>query len=328
MKSLFRKTVFSFLTCWIAAGVHGAAVEPGVTDALAASVNGYPVLVSDVVRVMQPALEKVKRGNPGMADEAVFKEAYWTALRDLENQRLVIQQYWKSEMRIPDHAIDRMAASVLDDRYNGDLQALQSDLQQDQMTYSEWKDQLREHMIVSAMRRTFVEDNIHVSPNAIRKYYSEHTASFEQPQTIRLYIASIPVGSTNELTAFREALASGKSFAEATRAYSKHSFADKGGDYGFINVDETLIPQLAGTAKALADGEVSGPIELSGSYFFLYRSESRAAKRLALPEVWDEIEEELSAKKRAELFEKWILDLRKTASIQEFSPFQEKKKEL
>lgn len=328
MKPIFRKTVFSFLAFWIVANVQGAAVEPLVTDALAASVNGDLVLVSDVIRVLQPALEKARRSHPTMSDQEVFKEAYWTALRDLENQRLVIQQYWKSEMRIPDHAIDRMAAEVLDDRYNGDLQALQSDLQQDQMTYSEWKDQLRERMIVSAMRRTFVEDNVHISPNAVRTHYAENLSTFEQPQTIHLYIASIPVGSTNEIAAFREALASGTSFADATRTYSKHAFADKGGDYGFIQADETLIPRLAETAKALADGEVSGPIEIAGSYFFLYRSESKAAKRLALPEVWDEIESELAAKKRNELFEKWILDLRKTASIQEFSPFQEKKKEL
>lgn len=300
-----------------------AAEEPRITDGLAASVNGEPILVSDVVRRVRPALERVRREEPNLSDDAVFRKAFAETLRDLENQRLVIQEYWRGEMRLPGHAIDKMAAEVLDDRYGGDLQQLQADLAQERLTYTEWKEQLEERLIISSMRHTFVDGNVHVSPNEVRRAYEQNRERFAEGLRIHVFLATIPMTETNDIAAFREALAQGEAFADAARRFSRDASAAKGGDFGMLDVDAMLIPELAVPLKQLSDGEISGPIQLSGSVYFLYRKASIPARILTISEVWDELESVLLNERRAERFRQWVENLRATAAIQEFSPFEE-----
>jgi parvulin-like peptidyl-prolyl isomerase len=302
----------------------GAAASPaprsGALDAQVAVVNGKAILYSDVVREMLPFAERLRsRPDAPQDPDALFRAAFRLALDEAENRALVLAKYEEGEMRMPEHAIDRFAAEILQTRYNGNLQELQKELSARNQTYAEWRSRQEESMIVAAMRQMFVNGNASVSPNEIAQAYEARKAEFARPARMHLRIVSVPAADTNAVAAFSSRLAAGEGFA----AVAADLAPGQDGDYGFVGGDNALAPLFMDAAAPLADGAAAGPLELAGKAYFVHRIESEAAATVPLAEAWDSLREELLAAKREELYKTWTSRLRAAASIRETLPWSE-----
>ena len=305
--------------CAVAAAAAPPSPGSGAFDGQVAVVNGRAITYSEVVRDLPHWLERV-RSVPGAPQdpEGLFLAAFRLALDDAENRALVLAKYEEGEMRIPEHAIDRYAAEILQTRYNGNLQELQKDLSARNLTYAEWRARQEEAMIVAAMRHSFVDGNAAVSPNEVAQAYEARKAEFARPARMHLRIVSVPAADTNAVASFSARLAAGDPFA----AVAADLAPGQDGDYGFVGPDNALAPLFMDAAAALADGAAAGPLELAGKAYFVHRIESEAAKTVPLAEAWDALREELVAAKRDELYRTWTSRLRAAAAIRETLPWK------
>jgi len=292
----------------------------GLVDGQVAVVNGRAIAFSEVVREVPLHAEALRAEGAAPADpEALFRAAFRRALDEAEDRVLVLQKYEQGEMRLPEHAIDRYAAEILQTRHGGNLQELQRQLAARNMTYAEWREDLQQRMIVASMRQTFVDGSAAVSPNEIAAAWEARRAELSRPARMHLRVVSVPAADTNAVASFAARLAAGEAFA----AVAADLAPGQDGDYGFVGGDNALAPMFMDAAAALADGAAAGPLELAGKAYFLHRIESEEARTVPLAEAWEDLREDLLAARRRELFKTWTGRLRAAASIRETLPWKE-----
>ena len=296
--------------------------EPIPVDSVVASVNGDPVLLSDVKAALRagPFVEDARRALPPDAPEDdVLRAAFAAALADLEDRKLIVRKYREGELRMPDFAVDRAAAERVEKHYGGDLHALQLDLAREGMTYSEWKDGVEENLIVTMMRQTFVNANVHVSPGDVARAWETNRAAYVEAPRVRVAMAAFPAADTNAPAEFRARLSAGERFEWLVSQATDEQRRLGAGDYGWIDPAAKLAPAFADAVAALPDGGV-GEVVLGETRYLVARLESEKRAVPTLAETWERIEEDLWSKASDALYRSWIASLRDGAAIREFVP--------
>ncbi|GMA58150.1 hypothetical protein GCM10025858_26530 [Alicyclobacillus sacchari] len=140
---------------------------------------------------------------------------------------------------------------------------LASVLAQNHMTKAQLLDQIR----VSVLEQKLAESKVNVTDEEIQNYYKQNKASFTVPETRALSDIVVPTKAKAEQ--IETELSQGKSFAELAKQYSTDSSTkSKGGAMGTFSQAELAAsqPAIATAAFKLDKGQVSQPIEVSGSY--------------------------------------------------------------
>lgn len=312
-----KRFVPILLSLCVAAG----AAQTIPVDSLVASVNGEPVTLSDVRASIRPYLERARRAMPLERDpRAVYRVAFTNALVDLENRRLVIQKYWDGDLRMPEYALDREATASVERLYGGDMHALQLELAREGRTYSEWKDDLEENLIVTMMRQTFVNGNVHVSPAEVVRAWETRRSDYVPAARVHVAMAVFPAGDSEATAAFLGRVAAGERFEALVAEPSDAERALGAGDYGWIDPATELAPVFASTVLAMRDGRTSPPIMVGDHQYVLCRVASEKVVEPTLAEAWERIEKDLWEKAADSLFRDWVAGLRQGAAIREFLP--------
>lgn len=319
-------TVYLFaLTCVSFASVISiptADDETMLVDGVAAFVNGEAITIRDVVAGIPEQLREMAT-DPAFRDqprEAVFAAAYAAALEAVIDRNLIIQSYWAGEQRIPESAILRAMNEVIESRYAGNVAALQADLAKTRMAYADWKKIMEEQIIIRSMRQTYVNANIHISPNVIATTYADRKSELIEPEKVHVLTLALANDETFEekLTQFRSRFAANETFETIARDLSVDVMAEAGGDYGWIDPNETLAPKLATAITTTKDGALSQPVELGENTYILFRKDSKPARTLTLRDVQEQIERERYEQEAMRIYEHWTERLRNTAKIQVF----------
>lgn len=313
------KRLSALLLSLCAAAAGAAGTIP--IDSLVASVNGEPVTLSDVREVMPPYLDAARREMvAGRDPEALVRAAFTNALREVEDRRLVVQKYWAGQTRLPEYALERAAAERVEKLYGGDLHALQLQLAREGRTYSEWKERLEEHLIVTSMRQLYVDANVRVSPADVMRAWETRRNEFAPKARIHVAMAVFPAGDTEATSAFLARVAAGERFEALVANPTDAERVLGAGDYGLIDPSSELSPAFASTVLALRDGKTSPPIVVGDYQYVLCRVASEKVSEPTLAEAWDRIEQTLWSEASESLFHSWIGHLRERAAIREFLP--------
>ena len=310
----------SALLLSLCAAVAGAAGTV-VVDSLVASVNGEPVTLSDVREAMPRHLDAARREmSAGRDPNALVRAAFTNALREVEDRRLVVQKYWAGQARLPEHAIERAAAERVEKLFGGDLNALQLQLAREGRTYSEWKEELEEYLIVSNMRQLYVDANVRVSPADVMRAWEARRDEFAPKARVHVAMAVFPAGDSEATAAFLARVAAGEPFESLVANPTDAERVLGAGDYGWIDPNSELAPAFASTVLALRDGKTSPPIVVGDHQYVLCRVASEKVPEPTLAGAWDRIEETLLSEASEALFRSWIGHLRERAAIREFIP--------
>ncbi|MBQ9694097.1 MAG: peptidyl-prolyl cis-trans isomerase [Kiritimatiellae bacterium] len=237
--------------------------------------------------------------------------------RDLLIERmLILKEYEASGAQLPNEAVNERVQSIIADAYDGNEATLRHELKRTGLTYPEWLKQVRENMIIQAMRHLQVNKKINVSPKRVREFYNTHPELFTVAESMHVQVILLPpeFGNT-EAKALLENLRKGASFEDAAKAHSIGQNAETGGDLGFIKPAEEFDTPIVTALSKLKDGELSDLIEMKGCFVILKRVASKNAKQYSLKEAWpiayDLVEKELGL----ERYKAWIEQLRSRAHI-------------
>ena len=107
----------------------------------------------------------------------------------------------------------------------------------------------------------------------------------------------------------------GNDFADLARKLSEDGKADKGGDWGWMDMRD-LRPELAVAIKAMKTNSVSGVVSMDGDYYLLKLEDRHEAGPTPFEDVRSAIEKDLRRKEIRRLNLVWMEQLRKDAYIQ------------
>lgn len=326
----------------------GCAVAGEIVDGVAAVVNDRVITYSEVREFVQPVVQQLRRNYSGDELTEKVRAAQMDALNTLIERALIIQEFKEKGYNIPETVVQEQLNDVIANDFGGNRPAFVKTLQAQNMTLAQYRDQLRDRIIVQAMRSHKTQQESVVSPFKIEKYYNENLDQYKVDEQIKLRMifvkksppppepAAMPVTepATNDaaaasspaprsnprLSLAQEILAkldAGDSFESMARLYSENKEAREGGDWGWIGRD-VLRKELNDTAFSLKAGEHSRIIETDEGYYILRVEDVKPAHTTPLAEVRADIEKELLQQQRTKMQEEWVKQLRAKAYIRMF----------
>ena len=283
------------VVCFLALLAGSAPGAEEVLDGVAAVVNKDVITFSQVRELVASREQAMRESLRGAELQKKVTELRLTAINDLIDRQLVLQEFDKNKFQIPEFVIDDHIATIMREQFNGDRQAFIRTLQAQGYTLQRFRKLETSKLIVQAMRQKSVKVNPILTPSKLEQYYREHVAEYSTPEQIKNL----------------------EDFAKMAGMYSEDSSKSSGGDWGWID-RKTLDKSLSDPAFALKTGEVSKVVALNGSYYILYVEARKKGETKPMSAVRDEASGKVLQAERQAMQEKWIKDLRSKAYIKIF----------
>jgi len=317
------KQLFSLLVAivFLTPGIRAA--DPQVIDGVAAVVNGDVITFSQVEELSGPQERTMREQYTGVDLLDKIKEARLSALNDLINRQLIVQEFKKKEYSMPEYVVDDQVQHIIKEEFGGDRQAFLRTLNAQGYTLAKFRQMQRDKVIVGAMRQNNVKGNFEATPQEVQAYYEANKQDFVTPEQLKLRMIVLNADPLDTNSAdsmsktadeIRDKIKAGADFATMAKTYSMDGTAASGGDWGYVD-RKTLNQQLTDVAFALSPGQVSQVVRIGDSFYILYCESKKDSGIIPLTEVQSGIEKKLEQVQRQKATQRWIDGLREKAYI-------------
>jgi len=315
-----------FILALLVAGLGRPAVAaPELVNGIVAIVNETVITEKEARQFIEPAVVALER-QPGITRQAYNEKAmeiYKDGLSQLVERQLTLDDFKAAGYSFPDSIIEDFVQERIRERY-GDRVKLIKTLEAQNMTYEQFRNDIRDQFIVEQMNLKNVSSAVIISPFKIETYYKNHPDEFKQAEQVHLRMIELRKRDGGDPEAIRrlarEILAklnAGAKFTEMASVYSEGSQKRDGGDLGWV--DRTVLrKEFAEATATLKPGQRSGIIDASDACFLLQVEEVKSAQLRPLTEVRDDIEKTLLNQERARIQKKYVERLKKKAFVRYF----------
>ena len=242
-------------------------------DKIVAVVNNEVVLNSELQAMEQQVLQQLHKRNAAIPPEKVLRKQ---VLERLIMKKLQLQKADSLGIRVGDDALNAALHQIAQNN-NMTLRQFRDVLEKDGYDFSDFRENIRQQMIINRLRKTQVEDRVTVSNREVDNFLATQKlqGNKEASYHLRHILISVPDAATPKQVQAAEAklkkvedlLAKGGKFTEVAAGYSDGQNALDGGDLGWRKQGE-LPTIFAKVVPEMKVGEVSKPIR-SGSGFHL-----------------------------------------------------------
>ncbi|MBI3812673.1 MAG: peptidyl-prolyl cis-trans isomerase [Nitrospirae bacterium] len=310
----------------IALSLSGLWMQPpsgraATVDRIVAVVNGEIITFSD----LQSAAALARLGLLSLSSDGTIshlQSSEHELLEQLINQRLQLQLARKKGIAVGPEEVEKAVEDVK--QKNGMMTdaALQKALKEEQANLDQYKNGLKDQIMILKLVNREVKSGVVLSEEEMRSYYEAHSDRFLTPMQYRLHQILIPIpdpGSvqTAEQTARNVAdqLKTGADFQTMIKRYSNGPEVKGNGDLGTLRADQ-MLPEIRRAVEPLKPGEFSAPVKTAAGVHIFRLDEIQPPKSRAFEEVKAEIQERLFQEQSADLYEKWLKDLRASGQVE------------
>jgi len=297
-------------------------------NSIVAIVDDEVITWSDVQQEVVPVLELKVRAlanRPDQLDREIQK-AEQDAVQILVERKLILKEFERAGFALPESLVDDRVRERLRERWGGDRALMARELRAAGMTLERFRQKERERFIVALMRMRNVSQEIMVSPFKIEKYYADHIEQYKVGDQVKLRTIMINKPRSGPADAARklaqeilEKLRAGTSFAEMASVYSEDTFRAQGGSRGWVELErEHYVKELDEAIRGLKPGQQSDMVEAGEAFWIILLEEAKLNHTKTLPEVRDEIEQNLLGQERARIEKEWIDKLKAKSFIRYF----------
>ncbi len=255
-------------------------------DRIVAVVEEDVIMETELDEQMQRVRAALRQQGTQMPPTTVLERQ---VIERLVLEKIQLQIAEQSEITVDEPALDR-AVSDLAARNNLSLEQFQEILASEGYEFSNFREQIRQEMIMSKLRRAEIDNRVRVSDNEIENYLrNEALGNDDQEYRLAHILISIPSGADNE--EIREArekarlalerLDAGEDFTTVAVSVSDGQQALEGGDLGWRKGDEipTLFADAVGTMSV---GETSGLITSPSGYHIIKLTDKRSGETIMI----------------------------------------------
>ncbi|WP_330111132.1 peptidylprolyl isomerase [Methylophaga thalassica] len=255
-------------------------------DKIVAVVNDEVILESDLQDMEQTIRQQIRQRDAAMPPSDILHKQ---VLERLIMQRLQIQEADKVGIRVGDDALNA-ALKQIADKNQLTLRQFRDVLEKDGYDFSQFRETIRDEMIIARLRKSQVEDRVVVSDREVDNFLATQKIQDggQVEYDLQHILISLPeAASPEEVQAAQEKLEKvqallkeGGDFSQVAAGYSDGQNALEGGELGWRKQGE--LPSLfADVVPTLAVGEVSQPLR-SGSGFHLVRVKDKKSEDVHL----------------------------------------------
>lgn len=300
------------------------AAEQVVTDGISAIVNESIITYQDVEQIAgQPISLLIRqfRSQPEVLQRRIT-DARAEATDLLVERQLILHEFKNAGYNFPEAVIEDTVQERIKAKYHDRVTMMQT-LKEEGITYETYRQRVRDEIIVDAMRRKNLSQDILISPQKIRDYYENNKTNYAVGEQVKLRMIVLnktpaTAAGTKELAQeILRKLDEGASFREMAKIYSDGAPRTVEGDWGWAE-RSVLRKELADVAFSLDKGHRSGVIDLPDSCWIMLVEDRRAARVKPLSEVRDEIERILRQTEGERLRKKWIERLKEKSFVRYF----------
>ncbi len=286
-------------------------------DGVAAYVDAHVITVSDVLGASSTLQQQLREGRSGRAANDLYREV----LEELIARKLIVDAYeHQREIQIPPMMIDARVQEVIQELFRGDRNAFLRALGEEGRSERNWREEIREQVVVRAMRNLRVDRHVHISPTEMRAFYDANQARFSQPGSVtyRMLVLGAAGDDPEAVSTGSEqvaaALQAGEDFADVVRRFSVDRFAEQGGLRGPVDPVQ-LREEVRNPLMEMDVGAVLGPLALGENQFWLQLVQHDPAQQLSFAEAYDQIEMLLFRERAEALYDAWLARLRAAAFV-------------
>jgi len=173
--------------------------------------------------------------------------------------------------------------------------------------------QAKKKVVIAKLVEIEVEKKLKVSDEELKQYYEAHKGEFKTPELWRA--SHILVSGEKEARDILDALSKGAKFEDLAKEKSMDATASRGGDIGFFRVGQ-LVPDFEKACLKLNIGQTSDVVQTQFGYHIIKLTDKREAGAESFEMARGKIESELKKKKRSEMFDKLVMDLKNKYGVE------------
>ncbi len=286
-----------------------AAVASVQIDGVVAYVNEHVITVSDVLGASETLQQQLRSGRAG----AQANEMYAEVLAELIDRKLIADAYEQQrEIQIPTVVVDERVQEIIQELFQDDRNAFLRALGEEGRSERHWRKEIREQVIVRAMRNLRVDRHIRISPTEVRAWYDANPDQFVQQAEVTYRM--LVVDTEDLVQQVEEALAGEEDFAAVTRQYSTDGFAERGGLREAVDPQQ-LREEVRLALETLEVGGIRGPIMMGQNTIWLQLENRVAADVVPFERAYDDIQMRLFRERAEAMYNRWLARLRSDAFI-------------
>jgi peptidyl-prolyl cis-trans isomerase SurA len=315
---------------WFCCGLLGLvwAVSPvaqgfsKTVDRIIAKVNEKIITQSEleertVVKMM--SLQKMNVQPMPSQEEVMYEE-----LKRMIDERLLVDAAGKLNLGVDEGSVTKAIDEIkrTNGLNDGDLEKM---LQAESKSIEEYKNKIRDQILISRVVNFEVRKRVTVSDEEIEKYYSQHLKDYWTPEKLKLRHILFLMDDTllEEDKRFKRQKArlalkkirSGGDFIAVAKEFSEDISASTGGDLGEIERGK-MVPEFEKAAFRLKEGEVSGLVETPYGLHIIKVDKIFPGQTLPLDKVRGQIENQIRDQKLKAEYEKYLSELKQKAFIE------------
>ncbi|MEK6590848.1 MAG: peptidylprolyl isomerase [Nitrospinota bacterium] len=311
----FSNTVFylfSFLFCltYFFMGCQKTSERPAVKREIKviAMVNGEKITVDEFEQEF--SVLRKKKGIDEIGEEGQLKTLRKNLLNQLIEKKLLLQEARRLDLSVKDGELDDEMKKMIAG-YPSDV--FQEMLHTKGMNREDWREKVKENMLIGKLIDRKLKGNIHVSNNDIDSYFKSHFKNFSKP--LQFHIVQIVVKSQEDAISIRSELLKGGDFEKIAREKSIGPEAEKGGDLGFFS--EGQMPQeFDDVILKLKVGDISYPLKTPYGYHIFKLVERREPGKMEYGEAKEKIRNILMKERYDNAFKNMMVSLKDSAKIE------------
>ncbi len=253
-------------------------------DFIVAVVNAEPITNHQVtVEVRRILLQYEQQNKPAPNVRELSRQV----LDRLINERVQLQMARENGIKIDEPSIDQAEESVA--RQNQmDLAELRLRVAQEGMEPKQFRDQLRDQLLLTRLREREVDPRVRVSDLEVDQYFKEETEKSSNPANQLLNMAQVLIAvpddaSPEQVNALLEKAKgvaaqarAGEDFAALVEANSNGKEKANGGEFGLRPADK-YPPLFLQATQDLMPGEVTEPVRSGAGFHILKLLDKRMA---------------------------------------------------
>lgn len=269
-----------FLVCW----AQFTAAEPQLLDYIVAVVNEDVIVHSELQQQIEDTQQKLREQNIPIPPKKELKQQ---VLEHLIITKLQLQLAERLGITLDEETLNATLRDIAAQN-NSDLTQFRNKLAQSGYRYEDFRQHIREKLLIQKLQQRQVVNRINVSEQEIKHFLanqSQQGHNNEEYHLLHILIATSEAPAPEEIEARHqkarqviEKLKQGADFKATAVAVSDSRQALEGGDLGWMKAGE--MPSLfEGMVPKMAVGEIKGPIRNASGFHIIQLADKRGGQQ-------------------------------------------------
>jgi parvulin-like peptidyl-prolyl isomerase len=294
-----------------------------LVDGIIAIVDKSAVTRLELAGYAAPFIEQLKRqyGDEPTVLENQVSRIENEGMEALIQRQLILHDYKTGGYSIPETYLDDVVEERIRKTFGNRAKAAKT-LQAEGKTFEKLREEIRDQIIIEALRSKHVSSEIIISPHKIETYYLAHQDQFKVEDEVKLRMIVLNKANGTDAASVRERaeeirtkIKEGVPFSEMEQVNSESPQRARGSEW---YDRKALRKELSDVAFAMKPGELSDVIETSDACFLILVEEKRPAHVKPLRDVQQEIEQTMLRQEQSRLQKQYVNRLRKKTFVRYF----------